>query len=118
MFATYFPALFEEYAETLHSVHEDNLLLHLLFDSGIWPALSVNFPPNAYCHVHTNTGNKANGMCPVFLLGDFNATKGSHLWLSNLKLIIEFPPSCLIFIPFTSLCYRNIPVTKNEVRTS
>ena len=118
MFATYFPNLFEEYAETLHSLHEDNPLLRPLFDGGIWPALSINFPPNAYCRVHTDAGNKANGMCPIFSLGEFDATKGGHLWLPDLKLIIEFPSGCLIFIPSASLRHGNIPVAKDEVRIS
>ena len=87
MFTIYFPGLFEEYAEILHSLHQNNLLLCLLFNSGIWPALSINFPLNAYCQ-HTNAKNKANGMCSIFLLGNFDAMKGSHLWLPDLKIII------------------------------
>ena len=54
-------------------------------------------------------------MCLIFSLSEFNAIKGSYLWLSDLKLIIDFLSGCLIFILSISLYYGNISVAKDKV---
>lgn len=118
MFATYFPDLYREYAETLGELYDGDDNLRAVFEGGVWPAVSINFPPDSYTRIHTDAGNKANGMCPIFALGDFDPTKGSHLVLPDLELVIEFPPGSLIFIPSATLRHGNIPVRAGETRTS
>ena len=118
IFATYFPDLYQEYAQTLGSLYDDNPLLRPLFQGSPWPALSINFPPHAYTRIHTDAGNKANGLCSIFSLGTFDPTKGGHLVLPDLKLLIEFPPGALILIPSASLRHGNIPVRDWEARAS
>ena len=118
VFATHFPELYAEYAETIAALHEDNPDLRHIFEGGVWPAISLNFPPNSFCHDHTDAGNKANGLCPIFALGDYDPTKGGHLVLSDLDLVIEFPPGALIFIPSASLRHGNIRVREGESRAS
>ena len=118
MFYTYFPDLFKEYVETLGALYDSDDTLRWVFEGGVWPAISINFPPDSFSRMHTDAGNKANGLCPIFSLGDFDPTKGGHLVLPDLKLIIEFPPGCLIFIPSATLRHGNIPVQQTETRTS
>lgn len=118
MFKIYFPELYNDYAETLQALYDGDPKLRHIFKGGCWPAMSANFPPNAYTRSHTDTGNKANGMCPIFSLGDFDPTNGGQLVLPDLKLIIEFPPGSLIFIPSATLLHGNIPVREGESRTS
>jgi hypothetical protein len=118
MYATYFPELYDEYARTLSSLYDDNPLLRSVFDGSPWPAVSINFPPNAYTELHTDAANKSNGMCPVFALGDYDYTKGGHLVLPDLNLVIEFPPGSIIFIPSATLRHGNIPVQSHEIRIS
>lgn len=118
MFAIYFPELYKEYAETLGELYDADPALREIFAGGVWPALSLNFPPNAYTKLHTDAGNKANGMCPIFSLGDFDPTEGGHLVLPDVKLVVEFPPGSLIFIPSGTLRHGNIPVRPWESRTS
>ena len=65
-----------------------------------------------------DAGNKANGLCPIISLGSFDPTQGGHLTLPDLKLIIEFPPGPLIFIPSATLRHGNIPVRTGESRMS
>ena len=84
----------------------------------MWPAISVNFPPDSFSRVHTDAGNKANGLCPIFSLGDFDSTRGGHLVLPDLKLVIQFPPGSLIFIPSATLRHGNIAVAPTESRCS
>ncbi|GJF00595.1 hypothetical protein PsYK624_168880 [Phanerochaete sordida] len=117
-FATYFPDLYDEYATKLGSLYDDNPLLRPLWDRCPWPSVSINFPPNSYTKMHTDSGNKANGMCPVFALGNYDYTKGGHLVLPDLNLVIQFPPGNIIFIPSAILRHGNIPVGPDEVRSS
>ncbi|GJF00970.1 hypothetical protein PsYK624_172740 [Phanerochaete sordida] len=117
-FAVYFPDLYDEYAKTLGSLYDDNPLLRPLWNDCPWPAVSINFPPNSYSKIHTDFNNKSNGMCPVFALGDYDYTKGGHLVLPDLNLVIQFPPGCIIFIPSATLRHGNIPVGPEEVRSS
>ena len=118
IFATYFPDLYDDYAETLGALYDSDPTLRHVFEGGVWPALSINFPPNAYTKIHTDAGNKANGLCPIFALGDFDPTQGGHLVLPDLKLVIEFPSGSLIFIPSATLRHGNIPIRPGETRTS
>ncbi|GJE98476.1 hypothetical protein PsYK624_147080 [Phanerochaete sordida] len=118
MFRIHFPEMYDEYSKNLQSLHADNPLLRPLFAGSPWPAVSINFPPNAYTHIHTDAGNKPNGLCPIYCLGDFDYTKGGHLVLPDLNVVIEFPPGALIFIPSATLRHGNIAVRPGETRTS
>ncbi|KAJ7870832.1 hypothetical protein B0H14DRAFT_3439925 [Mycena olivaceomarginata] len=45
---------------------------------------------------------------------DFDPTKGGHLVLWDLKLVVEFPPGALILIPSATLLHSNIPVQPSD----
>ena len=51
-------------------------------------------------------------------LGTYDYTKGGHLVLPDLNLIVQFPPGCFIFIPSATIRHGNIPVGPDEVRSS
>jgi hypothetical protein len=54
----------------------------------------------------------------VQALGHFDATKGGHLVLPDLKMIIEFPAGALILLPSATLTHANTPVQDSKVHTS
>ncbi|KAH6870861.1 hypothetical protein BKA70DRAFT_1242183 [Coprinopsis sp. MPI-PUGE-AT-0042] len=54
----------------------------------------------------------------VQALGRFDSTKGGHLVLPDLKVVIEFPAGSLILIPSATLTHANTPVQDGEVRLS
>jgi hypothetical protein len=58
------------------------------------------------------------GFCAIHAFGDYDHTKGGHLVLKELKLIIQFPPGALILIPSATITHGNIPVREGETRTS
>ncbi|KAJ7310667.1 hypothetical protein DFH08DRAFT_718702, partial [Mycena albidolilacea] len=62
--------------------------------------------------------NLAFGWCAIQALGDFDPTKGGHLVLWDLMLVIEFPPGTLILIPSATLSHANIPVQAGDTRVS
>ncbi|KAJ7168422.1 hypothetical protein C8R43DRAFT_1121577 [Mycena crocata] len=57
--------------------------------------------------------------CSVFFAaGPFDPTKGGHLVLWDLKLVIEFPPGALILLPSATINHSNVPVQEGDKRVS
>ncbi|KAJ7084526.1 hypothetical protein B0H15DRAFT_748768, partial [Mycena belliarum] len=67
---------------------------------------------------HRDIMNLPFGMCAVQALGRFDPTKGGHLVLWELKLLIEFPPGALILLPSATITHSNVPVQAGDQRTS
>jgi hypothetical protein len=67
---------------------------------------------------HHDVLNLAFGWCAVLALGWFDATKGGHLVLWDLKLIIEFPAGMLILLPLATVTHSNVPIQENKERVS
>ena len=51
-------------------------------------------------------------------MGRFDATKGGHLVLWDLKLVVEFPAGALILLPSATIAHSNVPVQAGDERTS
>ncbi|KAJ7020974.1 hypothetical protein C8F04DRAFT_1213931 [Mycena alexandri] len=58
----------------------------------------------------------AFGWCAV--QGKFDPTRGGHLVLWNLKLVIEFPPGALVLLPSAKIAHSNVPVADGDERVS
>ena len=96
-------ALFEHYPD-----------LNWNFNHSIFPAATFNFGPKCVCRCHTDHGNAAYFWCPITALGNNDPTKGGHLILFDLQLIIEFPPGSTILIPSGILCHGNTPIQDHK----
>ena len=86
-------------------------------ETTIFPTTACNFR-NVCCYKHRDTENLAYGWCAITALGRFDHTKGGHLILWELKLIIEFPHGYTILIPSATITHSNIPVSDGDVRVS
>ncbi|KAH9478966.1 hypothetical protein JR316_0009429 [Psilocybe cubensis] len=115
---TWFKDLYNYYASTLDKLHTEYPLLQRIFPQSIFSAVSYNLGPCTACFPHKDFANLAFGMCAITALGDFDHTKGGHLILWELKLVIEFPAGCTILIPSALLTHSNVPVSKHERRYS
>ncbi|KAJ7822840.1 hypothetical protein B0H13DRAFT_1919935 [Mycena leptocephala] len=69
------------------------------FLNGIFSACAFNLGPYTCALGHRDFTNLACGWCAITAFGDYNYTKGRHLILWDCKLILEFPPGCMILIP-------------------
>ncbi|KAJ7238463.1 hypothetical protein C8J57DRAFT_1086947, partial [Mycena rebaudengoi] len=67
---------------------------------------------------HRNMLNVPFGWCAVQAFGRFNPTKGGHLVLWELKMIIEFPLGATILLPSATISHSNIPVQAGDQRVS
>lgn len=64
---------------------------------------------------HCNHLNLGPGACPIFAISDFDHTKGSHLVLWDLKLVIKFSLGSLIIILSALLKHSNVPIRKDTL---
>lgn len=88
------------------------------FAHSVFAAITYNFGPVTACFPHVDEANLAFGWCAVTALGSFDHTRGGHLVLWNLGIIIPFPPGSTILLPSALLVHSNIPIRDGETRYS
>ncbi|KAF7971984.1 hypothetical protein HWV62_19329 [Athelia sp. TMB] len=86
------------------------------FDNSIFPTTTVNFGPNAVCFDHLDYANAAAGWCAITSTGDYNPTRGGHLILFDIGMMIQFPPGSTILIPSSVMRHGNTPIQPGETR--
>ncbi|KAJ7226561.1 hypothetical protein C8J57DRAFT_1535044 [Mycena rebaudengoi] len=103
-----------------YNEHDAALRNHLErnFPKSVFSSAAFNFGPDVWTIKHRDVLNAPFGMCAVQVLGDFDATKGSHLVLWDLKLVIEFPAGATILLPSATICHSNLPVQPSDTRSS
>jgi hypothetical protein len=82
------------------------------------PSVAFNLGKRVVTKKHVDSQNYPFGWCMVTALGDFDATKGGHLVLWDLKLILEFPAGACICLPSALITHSNIPTKESETRMS
>ncbi|KAJ7813208.1 hypothetical protein B0H14DRAFT_2377104, partial [Mycena olivaceomarginata] len=84
----------------------------------VFACAAFNFGPDVWMFRHRDVLNVPFGMCAVQALGDFDAMKGGHLILWDLKLVIEFPAGSTILLHSATISHFNIPVQVGKSRAS
>jgi hypothetical protein len=118
IFQFYFPKLYRKYSHNINALLEHHSDLVVPLPGSVFAAASFNFGPMAQTYEHTDSGNKANGICPIFCSGTFDHKRGGHLILRQLKLLVEFPPGAFILIPSATLMHGNVAIEASEERES
>ncbi|KAF9470948.1 hypothetical protein BDN70DRAFT_820656 [Pholiota conissans] len=117
-FATWAPNMYTYYEDHFEPLLEDDPTLHRNWPGSVWASFAVNFGPRTACQSHRDFANLPFGWCAITSLGDFDAKKGGHLVLWDLKLVIEFPPGSTILIPSSVITHSNVPVGRRKTRYS
>ncbi|KAJ7211120.1 hypothetical protein B0H12DRAFT_1079600 [Mycena haematopus] len=120
------PAAFSLWAPRLYSLYRecDTKLRHAHphlrrpFVGSVFFCAAFNFGGNVWTFKHRDILNLAFGWCAVQALGNFDATKGGHLVLWDLKLVVEFPAGALILLPSATIAHSNVPVQEGDERIS
>ncbi|KAF9042688.1 hypothetical protein BDP27DRAFT_1347149 [Rhodocollybia butyracea] len=102
---------YKQHQDVLHT-HETHLRRN--FVDSVWSSLTVNCGPRTETDPHVDCRNRPDGWCPVFALGLFNSRIGGHLVLPDLKLVLEFPSGCAIFLPSALLVHYNTAIQEGE----
>ncbi|KAL0057298.1 hypothetical protein AAF712_016067 [Marasmius tenuissimus] len=88
------------------------------FDRSQFASLTCNFGPQVCTSIHTDAKNCPHSMCAITAVGQFESSKGGHLVLPDLKVIIEFPSGCTFLLPSAVLRHGNTRIQEGETRYS
>ncbi|KAJ8085752.1 hypothetical protein PM082_004570 [Marasmius tenuissimus] len=87
-------------------------------DRSQFASLTCNFGPQVCTSIHTDAKNCPHSMCAITAVGQFESSKGGHLVLPDLKVIIEFPSGCTFLLPSAVLRHGNTCIQEGETRYS
>ncbi|KAJ4473241.1 hypothetical protein C8R41DRAFT_775790, partial [Lentinula lateritia] len=116
--STWFPCC---YREALYRKRQLNQLRPKLlpnFDNSVYSCMTVNFGPQTWTYIHTDSKNDPCLPCAVTSGGNYSWKLGGHMVLWDFGIILEFPPGTTILLSSAFLRHSNIPVLKGETRVS
>ncbi|KAI0066767.1 hypothetical protein BV25DRAFT_1796690, partial [Artomyces pyxidatus] len=112
------PLLFDHYREVLADVEVKKPGLFKPFRNSVFPTATFNLGPQAVTLPHRDAQNVPYGWCAITALGNYNPVLGGHLYLWELKMVVEFPPGSTILVPSALITHGNTPIQTGEVRQS
>ncbi|KAF8914714.1 hypothetical protein CPB85DRAFT_1375336 [Mucidula mucida] len=114
LFRTYNQPMYDVYEEHQRRLHASNPRLRKNFVNSVFSCLTVNSGPRTVTNRHTDSANRPDRWCGSTCCGPFDYKRGGQLVLWDLKLVINFPPGCTIFIPSALLVHSNCPIQPGE----
>lgn len=78
--------------------------------------ITLNVGRQSICEIHVDGCNLAGGLCMVAPFGRFDHTKGGHIILHELRLVVSLPSGSIIFFPSGLISHENIPISPHESR--
>ncbi|KAJ7712311.1 hypothetical protein B0H16DRAFT_1813550 [Mycena metata] len=118
IFRAFGPKSFADYIKDLRALFDHHPYLHHNFSNSILPCVTFNLDPRSATFGHKDTLNRALGWCIVTNDGDFDYKKSAHLYLEQLKLVVEFPPAATTCLPSVVLTHSNTPLAPGETQYS
>ncbi|KAI9061264.1 hypothetical protein FKP32DRAFT_1533454, partial [Trametes sanguinea] len=112
------PRLYEYYEATMESLLASDRNLRRNFPQNVFGAATFNLGPSTISRPHTDHLNLPWGWCAITAVGTFDPTRGGHIILHQLRMIIEFPAGSTILIPSAILRHSNTPIAAGERRYS
>lgn len=82
------------------------------------PSVAFNLGDRVVTKKHTDSTNCPFGWCTITALGDFDASKGGHIILWDLGMVLEFSAGACVCLPSALITHSNIPTGENETRMS
>ncbi|KAJ7789967.1 hypothetical protein B0H14DRAFT_2310009, partial [Mycena olivaceomarginata] len=110
--------IYKSYHEMKQVLLKKNPALHRTWARSPFAAFTANLGPFSVSPPHVDHANKADGMCLIGALGEFDPDQGGHLVCWDYDLIIRFPPGCSILIPSAVVTHSNTPIQDGEERFS
>ncbi|KAG6848471.1 hypothetical protein H0H93_016713 [Arthromyces matolae] len=118
VFACWAPRLYQYYLDNMNSVCDSPLELQRAWLGCVFAATIFNLGPQTVTYQHKDHGNLPFGWCAVTALGSYDFTRGGHIILWDLGLVVEFPPSSSMFLPSATLEHSNTGIQPDETRYS
>ncbi|KAJ7719762.1 hypothetical protein B0H14DRAFT_2412080, partial [Mycena olivaceomarginata] len=117
-FSMWAPRLHAHYVKNNAELTRQLPHLNRPFPKSVFASAAFNFGPRVWTFRHRDVCNLAFGWCAVQSLGPFNAVKGGHLVLWDLKMVVEFPAGALILLPSATVAHSNVALEVGEERIS
>ncbi|KAF9028131.1 hypothetical protein BDZ89DRAFT_951577 [Hymenopellis radicata] len=117
-FETHNAPMYHAYSSTLTSLTSALPHLRRNYSNNPFACMTVNCGGRAICEPHGDFANKPDGWCAVSPFGPFDHSKGGHIVLWDLKLVIELPPGSTIYLPSALIIHSNIRIRAGERRYS
>lgn len=118
-FALWHPKAYRYYKINLDKLWDVYPHLSLpLFPRSILPTAAFNLGNRVVTKRHIDSRNCPFGWCTITALGDFDASKGGHLILWDIGMVLEFPAGACICLPSALIAHSNIPTNTSETRMS
>ncbi|TFK77976.1 hypothetical protein K466DRAFT_607461 [Polyporus arcularius HHB13444] len=118
IFKTLQPDMYHYYEDYMGRLRRADPGLRPNWEPNVFAAATFNFGPQSIARIHTDDKNFAAGWCGIMAMGDFDYHKGGHMVLWDLRLVIEFPPGSVMFIPSAILRHSNTTIAPGEKRMS
>lgn len=116
LFETFNPRGFADCNECLDKLQKHDPKLRRNFARTAFAATTLNLGKQSVSVDHVDIGNSPKTFCALTPLSDHDPARGGHLVLSDLGLIIEFPPGATILLPSSLLRHSNTTIQKGETR--
>lgn len=117
-FATWMLQLHAYYQHDFELLLARHRRLRRNFSRSVWASAALNFGPKTITARHRDYANLPFGICTVTALGKYDSTKGGHIILWELGLVIEFPPGSTVLLPSAAVSHSNTPIAAKERRAS
>ncbi|KAJ7803081.1 hypothetical protein B0H14DRAFT_3487824 [Mycena olivaceomarginata] len=117
-FSMWAPRLHAHYVKNNAELKRQLPHLNRPFPKSVFASAAFNFGPRVWTFKHRNICNLAFGWCAIQSLRPFNAVKGGHLVLWDLKMVVEFPAGALILLPSATVSHSNVALEVGEERIS
>jgi hypothetical protein len=116
VFLKYFPKHYDYYDSCLQSVCAITPGCNRAASDLPFAGYTLNVGKQCVCRIHVDGSNLAGGLCMVSPFGQFDHTKGGHLILHELNLVLALPPGSIILFPSGLISHQNIPIATDESR--
>ncbi|KIO23313.1 hypothetical protein M407DRAFT_42236, partial [Tulasnella calospora MUT 4182] len=121
-FEMWAPDVYATYSDAHKRIIAENALLDCLHSSDPtkipFASIAANLGPQTVCYKHRDLKNKANGLCIIYVLGNFDYRRGGHVILHEAKLVVEMRPGDALFIPSAVISHETVPIFEGEERYS
>lgn len=115
LFETFNPRAFADCNDCLDDIERHHSLKRN-FAKTAFAATTLNLGQQSVSVDHVDIGNSHRTFCALTALSDHDPTRGGHLVLWDLGLMIQFPPGATILLPSSLLRHSNTTIQQRETR--
>jgi hypothetical protein len=112
------PKMAKEYIKDLKTLFTTHPELRHNHRNSIFPATTYNLGLRTATFNHLDGLNRPDGLCALTTGGDYDHKKSAHLYLEQLRVIIEFPSGATSLLPSATVGHGNTPLQEGETRCS